>query len=303
MISNEQVIQFRELIQNAESILVVYPKQASTDILATATSLYSVLAEQGKRVSLASPNISQNSDIYDLDKTVTEIGNQNLVVSFDYIEEAIDKVSYHIGEDNKKFYLTIKPRAGIPPLAAESVEFSYTGIDADLLILVGVKSLNDLENIYYGYEDMYDSVALINVQSNPGRNGIINISTEGGESISECIAQTLLQADFALRDTTATNLLKGIEEATQHFTSFTATADTFETVSRLMRLGARRSRPSSSTVTSQTIKQDFSPKEVAMNPVQQDEPQPSSKKNNKSKQKNDAGSLNYQPNPSAPRGG
>lgn len=298
MISNDQVVQFRELIQNAESILVVYPNQASIDTLATAASLYSVLYDQGKRVSLASPIIANNTEIHDLDKTVTEIGNQNLVVSFDYIEDAIDKVSYHIGEDNKKFYLTIKPKSGVAPLPAESVDFSYTGIDADLLILVGVKSLHDLEHIYYGYEDMYESIPLISVQSNPGRNGIINISTDGGESVSECVAQILLQADFFLKDVVATNLLRGIEETTKHFTSFSATADTFEVVSRLMRLGARRSRPQLQANTENRV--------VPIKNVQQNEPEQQNKlpsKKNKSKPKEQVGSLNYQPNPSAPRGG
>lgn len=307
MISNEQVNQFNQFYSNAEAILIVYPKNPTPDILATAVGLYELMVYAQKRVSLASPELpKQAAQFSDVDKTVTEIGNQNLVVSFDYAEESIDKVSYHIGEDTKKFYLTIKPRAGFPPLDAENVDFSYTGVDADLLILVGIKSLQDLEHIYYGYEELYERAPLINIQSNSGRNGIIDINTESGESVSECVTQFIFQAEIPVPDDAATNLLRGIELSTQHLTSLTATADTFEVVSRLMRVGARRSKPA------HTVAQSPAPQQTnqvsVTNQGKREGKQtevPISPKDIKQKQsqKNNTGSLKYTPSPNAPRGG
>lgn len=302
MIDIEQVTQFDQLIQNAESILIVYPKNPSTDIVASATALYETIAQQGKRVTLTSPetpNASQIHDITSIDKTVTEIGNQNLVIGFDYSEEAIDKVSYHISDDNKKFYLTIKPRAGYSPLDAKAVDFNYTGIEADLLILVGVKSLNELEHIYFGYEDTYERLPLITFNSSPGRDGIIDITTEGAEGMSQCLASMLLQTSMTIADTTATNLLRGIEQTTQHFSSLSATADTFEIVAQLMRLGARRSRPAMAVAPSlsSALKNTESAVPKAT-PTPKETP-----KAKRISQSEKAGSLKFQPSAGAPKGG
>lgn len=232
-------------LDNAQTVVVVVTSQANRDTLAAASALSQSLLKHQKvvRFVAAQPKkLQEQQHITGLEALQGELGNQNLSISFPYAPEQVDKVSYHIGEETNRFYLTIKPKSGSEPINYSDVEFAYTGTTADLFILVGVNALEDLEQLYFGYEDTYKDTPIIAVHTHGVSYATLSIDAGSLSSMSEAVAEVIQTLELPLDSDIATNVLTGIETATRNFSSYAATADTFATVSTLMRAGARRVR-------------------------------------------------------------
>ncbi len=243
MITSDQLAQVKDLVYGADSIMVMFAPTASYDQVALATSLFLGLESLGKSVSLLSSDLvgDRLSSLVASDRVTTKMGNKNLHVVFDYKnKESVDKVSYHIDEENEKFYLVVQPQKGFSPLDAKSVEFDYAGAEADLVFVVGVNDYEKLNTLYYGYEDFYDSSTTISI--NNFQASIANVNLDGSDKVSLCeVGLELLETlGVQIDSNMATNLLAGLEESTQSFTSFSTTAGVFQSAGKLMGLGARR---------------------------------------------------------------
>jgi hypothetical protein len=251
MITPDTIQVLKDHISSAQSILIIFSSDAKFDQVASAMTLYLGLEQLGKQVTVFSPSLVtvEHSSLVGIDKVATQIGNKNLQVSFEYEADRVDKVSYHIDEESKKFHLIIQPKKGQRPLSSEGVEFSYTGAEADVILLVGVRSLDDLDQLYVGYEDLYNSATTISLNTYETPFGSVKVNISGSASYSESTAYVLQELGAELTSDMATNLLMGIEEATDSFHSLSTSADTFEIVSQLLRAGARRktrTKPSAS---------------------------------------------------------
>lgn len=242
MITPEQTTNLRQLIDSTKSIVIAIGADATLDQYACATALSASLETSGREVLLVSPTEPrvEHTSLFSIDKVKTELGNRNLSVSFDYTATSVDKVSYHIGEETNKFYLTIKPQKGHQPLDTKTVEFAYTGADADFIFLIGVHSLESLEQLYYGHEQFFTDTTIVTFHNFEPNIGQFKLSTAGAASMSEVMTKLMVDLGLEISGDVATNLLVGIEAATDNFSSLTTTAETFEAVSQLMRLGARR---------------------------------------------------------------
>ena len=228
-------------LASAQTVVVVYPVNATHEELAVAAALTLTLQSQGKDVRLVSPQLPESTNsIIGLDQTQTELGHQNLLVSFAYDENKVDKISYHIGEESGKFYLTIKPKKGHQPLDTKSVEFSYAGMEADLLILVGVKSLESLSQLYIGYEELNETMPKIEVNELGQGLSSLQITRGSASCLSEAVGHELVDSGLAISPEAASNLLAGIEEATVGLSSTAVQAGTFDLIARLLRAGGVR---------------------------------------------------------------
>ena len=179
---DETVVQkFKDYLDAAQSVLVLFPTTASNEQKAIAASLFLGISRFGKAVRLVTPAVpeSQDTPYAGIEAVQTDMGNQNLTVGFSYSPEQVDKVSYHIGEETHKFYLTIKPKPGFQPLDASTVEFSYTGASADLVVVVGVSSLENLEQLYFGYEELYTTAAVISITTASTSYASLSVDTIG----------------------------------------------------------------------------------------------------------------------------
>ena len=209
MLDQAQLNTIRNYLEQARTITLVIGADSNVDVLAAAATFFDAFKAEGKEVVVASPRAITSEVVSGLTDVATEIGNQNLVVSFPYDETAVDKVSYHIGEETNQFFLTIKPKKGHEPLQADEVSFAPK----------------------------------ISFTQSGSHIGDINISATGYSSLSECVLVLLnsLNIDFSVES--ATNLLSAIDLETEYMRSLKATAVTFEAVAQLLRMGARRVRP------------------------------------------------------------
>jgi hypothetical protein len=241
-------------IQQATEIVMVLPPEASADVFGSGLALAQALRHHGKQVQLTAPyrpeRLLQQADAkFPVDEFVDpgvvsiELGNKDLQVSFPYDPGTVDKVNYHIDEDEGIFSLTVQPQSGTPPLDASQVSFHYVGARADLIILHGVHDLETLEHIYNGYEDFFSSTTKLSIHRFEPDTADFKIVTE--RSFAETVHRVLQQLEIEMNSSIASNLLRGIEGASEHFQSLAVKPETFEVVADLLRAGATRSRPHS----------------------------------------------------------
>src|SRR3990167_7517859 len=156
-------------LQTAKQTLVLLPQNPNVDAVAAALALQLALAKKGLSVTIgcSTPMTVQFNRLFGVDKIKPRIGNQNLVISFNYPEDSLEKVAYDKDPANQKFHLTIEPKAGMQPLDASQVEYSYTGSNADVIFEIGSRTLEDLGELYQQEKALLDnkSKTLVNLST------------------------------------------------------------------------------------------------------------------------------------------
>jgi len=232
-------------LQTAKQILILLPQNPNVDSVAAALALHLTLTKKGLAATLgcSTPMTVQFNRLFGVDKIKPRIGNQNLVISFSYPEDSLEKVAYDKDPANQKFHLTIEPKAGMQPLDASQVEFSYTGSSADVIFVIGAKTLEDLGELYKQEKALLDNKGktIVNVSTLDKNTqfGTVNLYDPTASGASEIMVSVIKGLELSLEPDMATNLLAGIEAATQNLAQ-ARSADTFEAVTELMRLGGQR---------------------------------------------------------------
>lgn len=246
----ETLDQLKDHIASAQTMIVLLGPKATYDQVSAGLALTEALQNLGKEVVVACPTevASAASNLVGVEQIQQKLGNQNLSIKFPYQAEAVDKVSYHISDNNETFYLIIKPQKGAKPLDANQVTFDYTGADSDMIFLVGVHELEALEHLYQGYEELFERATVVSMHTFETEVGNLKIDISKYGSYSQAMVAIFQHLELPIVGNVPTNLLAGIEVTSEGFTAATTTADTFEAVAQLMRQGARRLRPYKPTV-------------------------------------------------------
>lgn len=229
---------FSSLVDSANSVLVVLPEKPYFDQVAAGLSLYLSLRE-AKETGIFCPSqmtVGMNR-LIGVNKISTEIGNKNLTIKFKGYEASnIEKVSYDI--ENGEFKLTVVPKAGFTAPQKDQLDLSFSGVSADLVILIG--GANDSHfPILSSQEISSVKVAHIGVRTLDSSRGVMSFAGPGS-SVSELVAKLIKDNNFSMDTDVATNLVMGIEEGSQNFSSSEVTPDTFEVFAFLLRNGGQR---------------------------------------------------------------
>lgn len=220
--------QLGQSLSTAQTIFIFLPQKLDQDKVAAGLSFCLSLKKAGKRVSCYCPKpmIVEYSSLVGVDKIKQKLEGKNLTIILD-IEESIEKVSYDTRDD--KVYLFIQPKNGFSPPPPEKIKYSYSGSQADLLILVGISSLEELGEIYLENKNLFEPGKIFNIGLN-----------EGDASYSEVVAGWLNRLKLPVDEDIASNLLLGIEKATNIFSSPKVGAGTFEAAAFCLRAGGHR---------------------------------------------------------------
>lgn len=242
--SQDDFSSIQHIFNSSQSFLIILHPQPTFDQVATALALHLSLQHQKKEVSIAcaEPMKVEMGNLVGVDQITTEVGNRSLRVTFDYVEEMVEHVGYDIDKENNKFYLLIRPQKGHRPLDPTTVQYSHVGIDAETIIMVGVHSFDDIQEFYASEEQSFRDAHTVAI--NKGSTSFANssLTASGYTSLSEMVGQMMKQFEWEMNSDIATNLLAGIEQATDSFRQFSVSADTLELSAKLMRDGARRLR-------------------------------------------------------------
>ncbi len=235
----------KQALQTAKTSLILLPKNPSLDVVAAGLGLYLSLTKKPLTTSIgcATPMTVNFNRLFGVDKIKPRIGNQNLVISFNYPQDTLEKVSYDKDPDTQKFHLTIEPKAGQSPLDPSQVEYSYTGSQSDLIFVIASRSLEDLGPLYEQEKKLFEDKTkpLVNL-SHLDKNtqfGTVNLYDPTSSGCSEIVFAILQALELPLEPDIVTNLLAGIEQSTNNFATATS-PDTFEIVAQLMRAGAQK---------------------------------------------------------------
>lgn len=229
---------FSSLINSSASILVVLPTKPTFDQVAAGLSLYLSLHDS-KETSIFCPALITVgfNRLIGVNKITGEIGNKNLIIRFaGYDAGNIEKVSYDI--ENNEFKLTVVPKTGLTAPEKNQIDLTYTGISADLVILVG--GANDSHFPILGSSELASAkVAHIGTRALASSREVMSFAKPGSCS-SELIANLIKDNKLVLDAETATDLAMGIEDGSSNFASPEVTPETFETFAYLLRNGAQR---------------------------------------------------------------
>jgi nanoRNase/pAp phosphatase (c-di-AMP/oligoRNAs hydrolase) len=229
------------LMPSPKDVTIILPDQASRDAIAAGLALYLSLTQAGNKVSIAYPRpiIVGWSHLIGINKITPNLGSKNFVISLDYVEGSIEKVSYNI--ESNKFNLVIEPRPGAVKFSDKNVSYSYSGIAAELVVTVSAITKEALGKYYIDNKTIFDTVPLV-VIDNKATNtqyGKLNI-VRPTASISELVTQVLQQTLLPLDNDIASNLYDGILSGSRNFNSDAVTADTFDSAAFCLRNGAKK---------------------------------------------------------------
>jgi hypothetical protein len=270
MIDKTQITRFLEFIQDSRRVFCFFPYLKNLELLLTSVAvelffqdLSSVKKSDFQLKEIKSfcpreftqllkkwPTIKNYFKEKKLLKLVkTSMGKDNLLISFPYQPDQVDRVSYHISDDNQYFYLTIKPKQGNPALDHQQVKFSYTGASADLLMLIGVNDLADLGQLFENNQALFQNTPSITINDFIPDFGNLNLDISGSSGYGEAVFY-LLKAIVNLLDLDlnsfnhveeiSTLLLTSIAIKSKNFTSMQMTANSYAAVGELLQLGAKR---------------------------------------------------------------
>jgi nanoRNase/pAp phosphatase (c-di-AMP/oligoRNAs hydrolase) len=244
MIDSSQTSQLQSALATAQNIFIALPGKPRFDQVAAGLGLYLSLSKAKKTVEIGCPTemTVEFSSLVGVDKIKDSFqgGKDSLIIAFDYIEDAIEKVSYNI--EGGKFNLVVKPKPGHPPLNSEKVNYSYSGGKMDLIFTLGVKSLTQLGKIYQANREVFDESQVVNLDndSHNQRFGQINLVNSEAASLSEEIIHFLVQLRLPADEDIGSNFLQGIERQTRQFTTSRVNSNTFEAAAFCLKIGARK---------------------------------------------------------------
>ena len=232
-------------LQSAKQVLILLPQNPSVDSVAAALALYLALTKAKMSTTIGCPTemtVGFNR-LFGVDKIKQRIGNQNLVISFDYPEDSLEKVAYDKDPANQKFHLTIETKAGFEALDASKVQYSYTGSSADVIFVIGASALEDLGMLYQQEKKLLDDKqkTLVNLSKSAKNSqfGTVNLYDPTVSGESEIILAVFQALNLPIEQDIATNLLAGIESSTGNLSTANS-ADTYEAVATLLRQGAKK---------------------------------------------------------------
>jgi hypothetical protein len=242
---NTTIQKLKDAIAKSENIGVVVGKEPTLDQMAAALSLYLLLKDVRKMVTIAAPEdpIVEISSLVGIDKVQRVLGGESgdLVVSFPYLEEGeIEKVSYTI----ENGYLNIIVKAGEKGLSFDEkdVKFAKGSGQVDLLFVIGTSSLSEISEVIDSEKNRDAKIVNIdNKENNQGFGDIVIVSPEYS-SVSEQIGDLGLTLGFHPDRDAAQNILNGIISATKNFQNPNTTPLAFEIVGEMMKIGAVRTR-------------------------------------------------------------
>lgn len=228
-------------ISQATSVLVVVPG-SSADSLSAGLAVSGFLKKLEKEVEvLAFGGKARELDFlagfggvkHELDAV------KSFVIDLSTKKTQVDELSYKKEDERLSIYIKPKKGAFVP----DDVSFRSSNFPFDLLIMIGVESLERLGDTYNLNTALFFETPVLNIDFRPsnesyGQYNLINIAaTSNSEIVFDLINQ--FEANF-IDDAMATQLLAGIISETDSFQHVRTTPQTFLKASQLVSLGANQ---------------------------------------------------------------
>ena len=210
---NNVASQIKDLIDKSKKILVVTRENPTMDGIYSVLAIDKYLALVGKQALLVSGDFTRDPEV-DQAKIAKDLPVRNLIISFDYVEGSIEKVSYNV--EGNKFNLVITPKTN--SITPDQINYSYSGDSFDLIISVDIPQLSLIAKSVNNIEHEFHDVPIINIDHTQINTlyGQINYVDPDKASTSEILLE--LFTNLKKLDAPICKLLYlGIKNATQNF--------------------------------------------------------------------------------------
>ena len=190
-------------VLGAGKIAVYLKDDPGFDELVSALAFGNFLEINGKTVKIicsALPDYLKT--IAGVEKIQPVVGNPSLVISFDYNEGDIEKISYKV--DNGRFNLIINSKKGINP---NKLSYQAQGVDFDLICFVGLTNSE--------INTLVESLPAISTIENLNDKQIIFAKTD--QSVSEQMVAFMTSSNLKVDPKTGELLFSGIKSSSGNF--------------------------------------------------------------------------------------
>lgn len=259
------ITKVKELLDKAQNVLIVTHEHPNFDSVGSALTLSLGLIGLGKKVTIVCPDLMtvELSGFIGVQKIVREISSKNFVISLDYVDGSIEKVSYNI--EGNKFNLVIEPRPGYEGFSEDKVHYAHGGAAADLIFTVDTIHLGGLKKVYDDNKELFAGKQIINIDRHPNnaKYGAVNLVDQTASSTVEIVSQLLSHIGVALTQDIATNVLNALYGATNNFQNPNVSVQSFELAAACLKAGGKRFQVKSDVTPSEEVPAG----EVAKDPV------------------------------------
>lgn len=201
-----------DLIESAKKVLIIPGISKGVDALSAALALSFVIKDLSKEVYLLySQELPLEFKNFENQTNIKkEFDQKSLIVGINYKDTPIEKINYYIENDTLNLVVTPIPSN----FDLNRVNFTKTGTKYDLIITIGVGSLDMLEKIYYENIEDFRKTPILSIEnSEESENfGTININEPAFSTLTELMYNKLALWGFRPSKNAAKALLLGFEQ-------------------------------------------------------------------------------------------
>lgn len=246
---DSQIVELKNLLPNAKSVLIAIPANADMDKMAAALGLFLILETQGKQASVVCDDDIKvsSSHLFGVDhiqKTLPKTDGGNLTLTLEGVAAsdntipALEKLDWYAENSNLNLVFHVLPGQTFQPA---KIVPHYQGSGFNLIFVVGAANLNALGNIYQ-QNGIFTGAHIVNIdnQSSNTSFGKSNVLDTNSSSVCEIMVNLITDLGYSLDADSASNLLAGIFDATGNLTNTKANPDTFMAVANCLRVGGKK---------------------------------------------------------------
>ncbi len=228
-------------IFSSQSILVM-ASGTNGDSLAAALALRTFLKKLEKDTHLLIPSgVSERFQFLpEVSTVVSEVDlTKSFVIDVSTKKTPVAELSYK--KESERLSIYLKPQK--EEFSANDVSFRYSSFPYDLVILIGISSLEMLGEFYSKHTELFFDVPLVNIDFRGSNEnyGQFNLIQLHSTSCAEIVLDLINKFELNLIDENiATQLLTGIIAETNSFQHVRTTPQTFLKASQLVSLGAKQ---------------------------------------------------------------
>lgn len=229
-------------IKSANNVLVTVSTNPSVDQLAAAIGVTLVLNKLGKHATAVfSGQIPSTIEFLQPEKTFEKTTDslRDFIIALD--KSKADKLRYKVEDKFVKIFITPYHTS----LDQKDLEFSEGDYNVDLVLALGVKKKDDLDQAIVTHGRILHDAAVISLNTQPGADiGAINLDVPDASSLCEVmviISDMIKDEQKPLYDQQiATAFLTGVVAETDRFSNTKTTPQTMSTAAKLMNAGANQ---------------------------------------------------------------
>lgn len=245
---------YEQKINQSEKILIIYGDEVQLPTVAVATSLYLWFRDLKKQVFLLSSSIPivEFCNLVGINKVKNKLPPQNLAITFPYSENKVHEITQDVDLEKQVMSLVIHPSGSETPLDPSQVNLSYQTGDFDLIFLLDVSSQADLDKINHQTKIALDDASKIISWNSFANNcpvpASLTVNLTKDDNLAGFWGQVLKDNQITISPDQASNLLAGIEQATDRLSRADVKPSIFELVAWLLRQGGSRHRADQAVV-------------------------------------------------------